>query len=184
MILSYHIVVKKMKIKPTMMTGQILQDILFGRPEAIAMIQSGHITGTVSFYPCFDGCAMIYEIEGLPENKPGGVFGFHIHEGSTCLNDTPIPYEKTGNHYNPKQTLHPYHLGDLPPLFANHGHAWAIIYIDKFHPQDVIGRTIVIHEHFDDMITQPSGNSGTKIACGEIKKFVSKNNFRVDKDRM
>jgi len=46
-----------------------------------------------------------------------------------------------------------------------------MIYIDKFKPDEIIGRTIVIHEHADDFHSQTSGNSGNKIACGEIKKF-------------
>ena len=46
-----------------------------------------------------------------------------------------------------------------------------MIYIDKFSPKDIIGRTVVIHENIDDFHGQPAGNSGTKIACGEIKSF-------------
>ena len=46
-----------------------------------------------------------------------------------------------------------------------------MIYIDKFKPQDIVNRTLVIHEHPDDFHTQPSGYSGGKIACGEIKFF-------------
>ena len=36
--------------------------------------------------------------------------------------------------------------------------------------KDVIGKVIIIHDMPDDFTTQPSGNPGTKIACGEIKK--------------
>ncbi len=63
-------------------------------------------------------------------------------------------------------------MGDLPPLFATKGTAWAIIYIDKLRPEDMVGRTVVIHEHADDFHSQPAGNSGNKIACGEIKCFM------------
>ena len=37
-----------------------------------------------------------------------------------------------------------------------------------FYPEEVIGRTVVIHGMGDDFHSQPSGNSGVKIACGEI----------------
>ena len=32
----------------------------------------------------------------------------------------------------------------------------------------VVGRAIVLHEKPDDLRTQPSGNSGTRIGCGVI----------------
>ena len=38
-------------------------------------------------------------------------------------------------------------------------------------PSDIIDRTIVIHDQADDFHSQPAGNSGEKIACGEIKRF-------------
>ena len=36
-------------------------------------------------------------------------------------------------------------------------------------PEEVVGHTVVIHENRDDVQMQPAGNSGAKIACGEIK---------------
>ena len=39
---------------------------------------------------------------------------------------------------------------------------------DRFFVDEIIGKTIIIHAHLDDFTTQPSGNSGEKIACGEI----------------
>lgn len=157
-----------MKIKPTSMTSHILATIINHKPRAFAYIQGKEINGTICFYEYNHHTVMIYEIHGLP---PTGFFGFHIHEGNTCINDTAIPYEKTYGHYNPTHQEHPHHLGDLPPLFALHSTAWSIVYIDKFTPQDIIGRTIVIHEKPDDFHTQPSGNSMAKIACGVIQPF-------------
>lgn len=40
---------------------------------------------------------------------------------------------------------------------------------DRFTVNEVIGKTVIIHLHPDDFATQPSGNSGEKIACGVIK---------------
>lgn len=163
-----------MEIKPTKLTTDILMTIINEKPCAYAMIQGqNNIRGTVCFYPYLKGSIMVYEINHLPETKKceGGVFAFHIHEGESCQNDTDVPYEKTGKHFNPQQCEHPFHLGDLSPLFSSEGKAWAIVYIDKFKPKDIIGRTIVIHAHADDFHSQPAGNSGNKIACGEIKSF-------------
>ena len=66
---------------------------------------------------------------------------------------------------------HPRHAGDLPPVLSNDGTAWMEIYTGRFYPMDVVGRTIVLHEMPDDFKTQPSGDSGMKIACGEIKAW-------------
>ena len=44
------------------------------------------------------------------------------------------------------------------------------VFLNKFKVKDVIGKVIIIHDMPDDFTTQPSGNPGTKIACGEIKK--------------
>ena len=41
--------------------------------------------------------------------------------------------------------------------------------IDTFTVDEIIGKTIIIHNKADDFETDPSGDSGTKIACGEIK---------------
>ena len=66
---------------------------------------------------------------------------------------------------------HPYHTGDLPPLFSEDGQAWMAVYISKFTPEQIVGRTIIIHGNVDDFTTQPSGNSGPMIACGVIREL-------------
>lgn len=74
-----------------------------------------------------------------------------------------------GTHYNPKNCPHPEHAGDLPPLLSCNGFAFQIFYTDRFVPEEVLGKTIIVHAASDDFTTQPSGNSGIMIACGEIK---------------
>ena len=74
------------------------------------------------------------------------------------------------SHYNPKDCEHPYHAGDLPSLFGNNGLAAAAFLTDRFFVDDVIGKVVIIHDHPDDFTTQPSGSSGTKIACGVIQR--------------
>ena len=111
---------------------------------------------------------------GIPEElekKYGGFFGFHIHEGNACTGDAEDPFADTKGHYNPEKEEHPRHAGDLPPVLSNDGTAWMEIYTGRFYPMDVVGRTIVLHEMPDDFKTQPSGDSGMKIACGEIKAW-------------
>ena len=74
-------------------------------------------------------------------------------------------------HYNPSGEPHPEHAGDLPPVLNNRGTAWGAIYTDRFYPEEVIGKTVILHDRADDFYTQPSGNSGEKIACGQIREW-------------
>lgn len=59
-------------------------------------------------------------------------------------------------------------MGDLPPLIENNGYAYMQVLINKFKIKDILGKVIIIHDSPDDFTTQPSGNSGIKIACGKI----------------
>lgn len=135
------------------------------RPAAIAYPNGNGISGTVVFYEDGDGVLLIADIRGLPTEEPDGVFGFHIHEGSAC---TGVDFADTGGHLNLTDQPHPYHTGDLPPLFSDHGNALMAVRTGRFTIDDIVGRTVVIHSHPDDFTTQPSGNSGKKIGCGVI----------------
>ena len=48
------------------------------------------------------------------------------------------------------------------------------VLINKFKIKDILGKVVIIHDSPDDFTTQPSGNSGTKIACGKIEKWYLK----------
>ncbi|WP_283683308.1 superoxide dismutase family protein [Parablautia sp. Marseille-Q6255] len=156
---------------------EALSVILHSLPDAYAFLY-GHsrdcaVNGTVFFYSLWDGTLMVADVTGLPANDAvcnGQMFGFHIHEGSRCSGDPEDPFADTKGHFNPLDCRHPYHAGDLPPLMGARGYALSIFYTDRFYPEEIIGKTVVIHDMPDDFHTQPSGNSGTKIACGEIKE--------------
>lgn len=129
------------------------------------------INGRVVFKKKGDGVLVTAEIMGLPyeiENCHDKVFGFHIHEGDSCTGNESDPFANAGGHYNPNGCEHPMHAGDLPPLFGNNGYAYLSFYTDRFDISEIIGRVIIIHDMSDDFKTQPSGNSGEKIACGKI----------------
>lgn len=141
-------------------------------PAAIARIHGGEdfpaVGGTVSFCPVRDGIIVSADIHGLPTKNichSNDIFGFHIHEGSSCTGDG---FPDTGKHFDRDDSLHPYHTGDLPPLFANQGRAYMEFLTDSFSIADILGRTVIIHQNADDLTSQPSGNAGKKIACGKI----------------
>lgn len=125
-------------------------------------------SGNGIFFGVHNGTIVAADIRNLPD---GNAFhGFHIHEG-TCQGTKAEPFAQADGHYNPTNAMHPQHAGDMPSLLANDGNAFLIFYTDRFHPEDVIGRAVIIHAHPDDMTTQPSGNSGAMIACGEIREM-------------
>ena len=57
----------------------------------------------------------------------------------------------------------------LSVLFSNDGYSSMCFFTNRFNSQDIIGRSIIIHENPDDYRTQPAGNSGKRLACGVIK---------------
>lgn len=151
--------------------------VLQSRPRAIAEVKGSSdypdITGTVKFYQTNVGVILYAVVRGLPTSADScsdRIFGFHIHEGTDCGGNMDDPFADAMKHYNPDNCEHPYHAGDLPSLFENNGLAVCLVLTDRFLINDVIGKTVIIHDHSDDFTTQPSGNSGTKIACGVIKR--------------
>ena len=130
------------------------------------------IDGIVTFKENANGVLLTAKINGLPQSKDhciGRFFGFHIHEGTSCTGNLEDEFANAKTHFNPTKCPHPFHVGDLPPLIENNGYAYMSVLINKFKIKDIIGKAIIIHDMPDDFTTQPSGNSGTKIACGIIK---------------
>lgn len=143
-------------------------------PDACALIngmENSKIQGIVCFYGVHGGTLVNARISGLPENQYGNFYGFHIHEGTSCTGDNEDSFKNSKGHYNPTKQEHPYHAGDLPVLMGNDGRVCCEFYTNRFYPEDVIGRTVVIHDMPDDFRSQPSGDSGRKIACGEIQEL-------------
>ncbi|MBQ7821702.1 MAG: superoxide dismutase family protein [Clostridia bacterium] len=149
---------------------------LKSRPNAVAELfgsrEYPEIRGTVRFYQTRFGVIVATEVSGLPSMRmmcSAPVFGFHIHEGDSCTGNADDPFADVLTHYDPHGCPHPYHAGDLAPLFGASGYAMSVFLSDRFAVKEVIGRTVIIHSMPDDFTTQPSGNSGKKIACGVIK---------------
>lgn len=160
------------------------QLVMLTKPYASAVLRGNDanldVGGTVQFYPAARGTLVVAEAFNLPPQSAGdGAMGmegefyaFHIHGGENCGEGSlPDPFKGTGSHYNPMKQPHPMHAGDLPPLLGNSGYAYLATYTGRFTPEQLVGKTAVIHSHHDDFKTQPSGSAGQKLACGEIKKL-------------
>ena len=144
--------------------------------DAKAIIRGGKkypkINGTVYFNETKNGVIVTAKINNLPQSKnncTGRFFGFHIHEGTSCTGNSEDEFANSKTHLNPTNCPHPFHIGDLPPLIENNGFSYMTVLIDKFKIKDILGKAVIIHDMPDDFTTKPSGNSGTKIACGIIK---------------
>lgn len=148
--------------------------ILNDMPEATALMQGGRqypgITGIVNFYRTrwHSGVMVEVELAGLPNTAiySPRFLAMHIHENGNCTNN----FSETGMHYNPTKAVHPYHLGDLPPVLNSNGYAFMAFYDGYLELEKLIGRSVVIHGKRDDFTSQPSGDAGDKIACGVIQK--------------
>lgn len=175
-----HKINKKQDI--TMQSNQITPGIRFtellryDRPQAAAWVTGNvanpRLSGLVKFYQTsYCGVLVEAEIFGLPDKKEptaDSFFAMHIHQFGDCSGD----FSKTGAHYNPKEEPHPFHAGDLLPLLGSQGYAWSAFYTKRFTIKEIIGKSVIIHSDPDDFTTQPSGNSGTKIGCGEIRRIL------------
>ena len=130
--------------------------------------------GEATFEQEGDKVRMFVFAQGL---KPGQVHGFHIHEVGDCSSGDGM---STKAHFNPQGKPHgdpagaEHHAGDLPALQAgNDGRAKATAIIEGVTvapgANSIVGRGLIIHADPDDYKTQPTGNSGARIACGVIK---------------
>jgi Cu-Zn family superoxide dismutase len=145
-------------------------------PVAVATLaptQGNSAAGTVSFEPDGDGVRVHAKLTGL---KPNGEHGFHVHERGDC---SAPDATSAGGHYNPGGQPHgpqtaPHHAGDMPSLKADASGAADATFTIKGvaigSGADIIGRAVVVHAQPDDYTTQPTGNSGARIACGVIAR--------------
>lgn len=133
--------------------------------------EGSKVKGIVSFEKTGKGVRIVADIDGLAP----GPHGFHIHEYGDCSSPDA---GSAGGHFNPTgmphaaPTAEKHHLGDLGNVEADKtGHARLEI-TDKMlsleGPNSIIGRSIIVHAHADDLKSQPAGDSGTRISCGVI----------------
>ena len=131
------------------------------------------LKGTLHIHETKKGINITADVTGL---KPGAVHGFHVHEKGECVGPD---FKSAGDHLNPTKHNHGgpaaqvKHLGDLGNIVANDkGVARTEVFIPAekgISISSFIGKSVVIHAKADDQASQPSGNSGDRIACAVIK---------------
>ena len=133
---------------------------------------SGQSIGTVRAWQTAGGVSFRISATGLPH----GVHGLHVHAVGRC---DPPDFKTAGAHWNPAGKQHGMnnpagpHAGDLPNVeVASNGVLNATVTLagaSMASLLDADGAALVIHASPDDYKTDPSGNSGARIACAVIQ---------------
>lgn len=133
----------------------------------------GNARGEAKVSQVADGVRIMLKASGLP----AGTYGTHLHTVGRC--EAP-DFASAGPHWNPNKKEHGrdnpqgMHEGDLPNLtIAANGKGKLDIVIKGVSLRDgeqalldPNGAAIIIHSAADDYRTDPSGNSGARVACG------------------
>lgn len=151
--------------------------MMMGKDMAFATLsptQGNTASGLVMFHGMGDHVMVHAHITGL---KPNSEHGFHLHEKGDCAS---ADGTSAGGHFNPGGAPHgpqdaAHHAGDMPALRADaNGVADAKFMLQGVTlnggPADLSQRAVIVHAGPDDYKTQPTGNSGARLACGVVVK--------------
>lgn len=140
-----------------------------GGARATVTIAAGAEAGTVTASTADGGMTITFDARNLA----AGTYGVHVHTTGKCEGPK---FESAGGHWNPTGKQHGRdnpngaHYGDLPNLTVSAGGTGSTTFIIAGATisalLDADGAAFVVHAKPDDYKTDPSGNSGDRIACG------------------
>ena len=146
-----------------------------GGPVFALVGPAGQPLGSVRMWQTPGGVTFRIGAAGLPH----GIHGIHVHSVGRC---DPPGFATAGAHWNPGQAKHGFnnpagpHRGDLPnvtvPFNGVLQEAVSLPGASFAGLLDADGAALVIHARADDYVTDPSGNSGERIACAVISTAV------------
>lgn len=160
---------------------------------------AGETVGRATFVA--KGDATFVTISADMSEDLAGIHGMHVHandlpdNGEGCLADPSAEpsthFVSVDGHYNPHGASHGDHKGDLPALYVSDaGEAFLQFLTDRFHPDELRGRALIVHAGSDNYgniplgdadnqytansdaaldLTAKTGNAGARIACGVIE---------------
>ncbi|MEP7313608.1 MAG: superoxide dismutase family protein [Pseudomonadota bacterium] len=141
---------------------------------ALAPTRNNNVSGTLTLVAEEGQVSISGQVGGL---TPGSQHGFHVHEKGNCKAPDA---SSAGGHFNPASMEHGdprmemHHLGDMLNIEADEKgtaqvHIMLVgVTLKDGGPNDLKGKSIVVHADPDDYATQPAGNSGDRVACGVI----------------
>lgn len=145
------------------------------RAEAVLKPTKGNqATGTVTFQETAQGVRIVAELKNLSPGK----HGFHVHEKGDC---SAPDAESAGGHFasgghphgapeNPPDKRHAGDMGNIEAGKDGRARYERVDTVMRLRGQDsIVGRAVVVHAGPDDLTSQPSGNSGPRVACGVIE---------------
>ena len=147
----------------------------------LAARAGGTETGSLTFTQTADGVTVWASIEGAPP----GAHGLHIHDVGDCSADD---FTSAGGHFNPTGAPHggpgdaERHAGDLGnieigedgtgslELSSDMLNTWAMDAAPAgTGGHSVVGRGVILHGGADDLVSQPTGAAGARLACGVVE---------------
>lgn len=129
-------------------------------------------SGTVTFTETAAGVLVTADIARI---SPGN-HGLHLHELGDCSSED---FKSTGGHFNPTDAPHgaptdeARHAGDFGNIEIGEDGAGQLELTTTMltladGPNTVLGRAVILHEGEDDLVSQPTGAAGGRIACGVV----------------
>jgi Cu-Zn family superoxide dismutase len=137
----------------------------------------GKDVGIVVIWDQGTGVALELQLHDLTP----GEHGIHFHQVPKCEGPD---FKSAGGHFNPESKKHGFdnpdghHAGDMKNFTVKADGTTSKIHLEdsdvtlKDGPHSLLanGAAIVVHAKADDYKTDPSGNSGDRVACGVITK--------------
>ena len=160
-------------------TAQRMQNAV-SAATAIMYSVTGTPIGTAQIWQEKNG---LVHVDIASISLPGGTHGIHFHEVAKCDGSTTPSFSTAGAHYNPMGKQHGLqnpngpHAGDNPNIVIPATGVGSVAFTTDrvtLTPGttslfDADGSSLVIHANADDQVTNPSGNSGGRIACGVVR---------------
>lgn len=147
------------------------------QPASVELVGvDGKALGTVGIAQDGNGTTLDLRVTGGLEE---GMHGVHLHETGQC--DLP-DFSTAGGHWNPEGKEHGRdnpdgaHVGDLANLAIDgEGRGRSTILVENvllegglYPMSDEDGTALVVHAGPDDYVTNPSGDSGARVACAVL----------------